>query len=542
MKTFSRNQWRIVAHSAIILSLLHCSGGDDAPKTGGDSGATGASGRGGTAGIGTGGVGGAGAQAGSGGTGAPDSGSAGGSGAAGKGGSGGAFDGGAGNAGRAGSAGSAGTGGSNTGGTGGASGASGTAGASGTGGVAGASGTAGKAGAAGAAGMSGRGGAGGTSGAAGTGGSVDAGTADSGGGGGTYPCNGSTAGYEAVVSNSGGTWTAVRGTSTVYTGADMAAAMQAGINSLTSGRTSKQRVLVQGSGSIPNSTRVSVSSYTVLNVCGTIDVTAAGGTGDMAPIYSRGQTDVEIPNVTITGAPLYGMFFRDVENLTLGNVDMRLSSGLGIRVDNHGRTDRSMKVQNFRLDYAYIQGASSQGVETYGVNNITIGTVKSQSVGECALLLNDSTNANVDLVDAVDTATGTGYAAFRTANRNGRINDAYPTNIHVGKVISRGGGRGIFCVSESGGVVIDQIDIADAGNNSILLENCYNVNIAAVGGTVVGGGEIRIAARTEFANSRDITLQNLTVNNTNITENPCADNSTFTNVTLQGSARMNVCP
>ena len=65
--------------------------------------------------------------------------------------------------------------------------------------------------------------------------------------------------------------------------------------------------------------------------------------------------------VTIAGTPLYGMFFRDVENLTLGNVDMRVTSGLGIRVDNHGRTDRSMKVQDFRLDYAYIEGATAMG-------------------------------------------------------------------------------------------------------------------------------------------------------------------------------------
>jgi len=34
-------------------------------------------------------------------------------------------------------------------------------------------------------------------------------------------------------------------------------------------------------------------------------------------------------------------------------------------------------------------------------------------------------------------------------------------------------------VSESGGVVIDRVDIADTGSNSILLENCYHVNIAA---------------------------------------------------------------
>ena len=514
--------------AAALLAIVNCSAETDEPTTTrGTGGTAGVAGSGGASRGGAGGSGTTGGKAGNGGSPAVDSGASGSggrSGSAGQGGTVGSPDGSAGSGGREGGVDSAGT-------------RDGSAGANdGSGGKAGAGGG-GMSGASGSSGTAGRDGA---AGAGGSGGPADVNTGDAGGG--TYPCNGSTAGYEAVVTNSGGTWTAVRGTSTVYTGANMAAAMQAGINSLTSGRTTKQRVLVQGSGTIPNNTRVSVSSYTVLNVCGTIDVTSAGGTGDMAPIYSRGQTDVEIPNVAITGVPLYGMFFRDVENLTLGNVDLRLTSGLGIRVDNHGRSDRSIKVQNFRLDYAYIEGATSQGVETYGVNNITIGTIKSQNVGQCGLLLNDSTNATVGLVDAVDTATGTGYAAFRTANRNGRINDAYPTNIHVGQVVSRGGGRGIFCVSESGGLVIDRIDIADAGNNSILLENCYNVNIAAVSGTVVGGGEIRIAARTEFANSRDITLQNLTVTNTNINEDPCADNSTFANNTLMGTAKTTICP
>jgi hypothetical protein len=108
-------------------------------------------------------------------------------------------------------------------------------------------------------------------------------------------------------------------------------------------------------------------------------------------------------------------------------------------------------------------------------------------------------------------------------------------------VIARRGGRGIFCVSESGGAVIDRIDIADTGNNAILLENCHNVNIAAQSGTVTGGGEIRLAARTEFPPSSDITIQNLTVTNSAITENPCATNSIFRNNMLVNS-RNNVCP
>jgi hypothetical protein len=315
--------------------------------------------------------------------------------------------------------------------------------------------------------------------------------------------------------------------------------MQAGIDSLTPGRTSKQRVLVQGNGSISAGARVSVASFTVLNVCGTIDVTG-GGAGDMAPIYARGRTDIEIPNLSITGTPVYGLFFRDVENLHLGKIDIRVSTGLGIRIDNHGRADRANKVKNIRIDDVYVEGTGTQGVETYGVDGIVIGTVVARRTHDSGLLLNDTVNAEVGRVDAVDAGAGTGYAAFRMANRNGRIGDAYPVNVHVGEVIARRGGRGIFCVSESGGAVIDRIDIADAGNNSILIENCYNVNIAAQGGTVTGGGDIRIAARTQFANTSDVTIQNLTVTNSAINESPCAVNSTFVNNTLVNSTS-NVC-
>ena len=488
-------------------------GGGGRNSTGGAAATSGASGAGGT--VSTGGGAGAGANGGA-------LGSGGGTGMGGVSGNGGD----AGNGGNAGTSGTLGTGGSNTMAAGGAGGNAGDGGPGGAGGTSG-----------GVAGTSGSGGRGGSGGSAGT-----SGSAGTGGAGGTdpYPCNGNTAGYDAVVRNSGSTWTAQRGTSTVYTGTDLRAAMQAGVDSLTAGRTTKQSVLVQGSGSIAAGSRVSLPSYVVLNVCGTLNVTGSGS-GDMAPIYARGRTDIEIPHVNITGTPVYGMFFRDVDNLRLGQIDLRVSSGLGIRIDNHGRADRANKVRNIQIDSVYVSGTGTQGVETYGVDGIRIGSVVARNVGDSGLLLNDTVNAEIGVVDAQDAGAGTGYAAFRMANRNGRINNAYPTNIRVGQVIARRGGRGIFCVSESGGAVIDRIDIADTGNNAILLENCYNVNIAAQSGTVTGGGEIRLAARTEFPPSSDITIQNLTVTNSAITENPCATNSTFRNNTLVNS-RNNVCP
>ncbi|CAM3538599.1 hypothetical protein KIPE111705_13170 [Kibdelosporangium persicum] len=340
---------------------------------------------------------------------------------------------------------------------------------------------------------------------------------------------------EAVLS--GSTWTSRNGGTTVYTGGDMRAAVQAAINSLSSGRTSKQWVLVRGSGSMSAGARISLPSYTGIDVCGTITVTGSGS-GDQAPIYSRGTRDVEVRYLNVSGSPLYGVFMRNVENVVLGQIDMRLSGGLGVRIDNRGNT--SVRSRNIRIDNVFVSGAGSHAVETYGVDGITIGTVTARNVGHSGLLLNDTINATVTTVDAENAGAGTGYAAFRVANRNGRVGSGYPTNVRVGTVRARGGGRGVFCVSESGGLTIDRIDIANTGNNSILIENCHNVTVAAQSGTVSGGGEIRLAARSEFPNNSDITVQNLTVTNSAVRESPCGTNTTFRNIQLNNST-MNVC-
>jgi hypothetical protein len=279
--------------------------------------------------------------------------------------------------------------------------------------------------------------------------------------------------------------------------------------------------------------RISLASYTSLSVCGTINVTGSGS-GDYAPIYARGVSNIEVPYLNLTGAPIYGIFMRNVTNVWLGQLDMRLSGGLGVRIDNRGNT--AEWTRNVKIDNVYVSGASSHAVETYGVDGLTIGTVTARNVGESGLLLNQTINATVGTVDAENAGAGTGYAAFRMANRNGRIGSSYPNNIKVGTVKARGGGRGIFCVSESGGATIDRVDIANTGNNSVLVENCYNVVIAGVSGTISGGGEVRIAARTDFPASTGIKFQNLTVSNTNITWSPCTGSgNTITNVTRNNS-------
>lgn len=345
-------------------------------------------------------------------------------------------------------------------------------------------------------------------------------------GGGTGGCGSGS--FNAEVTQSGSTYTARNGSRTVYTGTGYLSAINAALGSLTPGRTGQERVVVRASGSIGAST-VGVPSHTSFEVCGTMNVGNRSGRGAVETANAR---NISIPYLTMTGNPYFGIRVYGMNTLHLGQITMQLSGGLGIRFERDLAGS-----SNVRMDNVFVSGAGSHAVETWNVNGLTVGTVTARNVGESALLIQTTTNAQIGLVDGQNVATGTGYAVFRMANRAGRVGDGYPTNIRVGEVRASGGGRGIFCVSESGGVIIDRINLTNTGNNSILLENCYNVTIAAESGTIDGGGEVRIAARTDFPPSRDISLRNLTVSNTNIRWSPCTGtNNTITNVTRINSS------
>ena len=339
--------------------------------------------------------------------------------------------------------------------------------------------------------------------------------------------------YHAEAVQDGSTWTASNGDEIVHEGTDMLEAMRAAVDSLDPDRTEQQGVVVRGSGSMPADTSLDLPSHTLLEVCGTIDVTGSVA-ADNAAVRIRHATDVAVPHLSLTGSPYFGVFVQSAENVHFGQVDLRMSGGHGMRIDSRDN-DTGRQARDISIDDVYVSGTDNHGVETYGVDGFTVGTVTARDTAYSGLLLNDTENATVGLVDAENAGTGTGYAAFRMANRNGRVGDAYPTNIHVGEVRARGGGRGIFCVSESGGATIDRVDIADTGDNAVLVENCHNVTIAEEEGTIAGPGDIRIAARDEFANTSDITLANLTVVGTEINESPCAENTVVRDVVLDDS-------
>ncbi|ORY08901.1 hypothetical protein BCR34DRAFT_517109 [Clohesyomyces aquaticus] len=327
---------------------------------------------------------------------------------------------------------------------------------------------------------------------------------------------------DATVTGSGSSFVAKKGSTTVYTG-DYLTAIQRAVDSISSG----QRVSVLASGSIGAST-ITIQAGKTFEGCGTINAATRSGRG---AIEVTNAANVKIPYLTMTGNVYFGLRFSGTSGLTLGDITFDLTTGLGIRFDRDLAANSNVKMGTINC-----KRTSSHCVETWKIDKLEIGSVIARNVGECGLLLQETTNAKVDLVDGDNVAAGNGYATLRFANRNGRINNAYNTNIYVNRVKSRGGGRGIFCVSESGGAEIGSIDLASNGNNAILIENCYNVKIN--GGTVNGGGEVRLSARTEFENSRDISIT-AKVDGTTVRESPCTANKTKWNLT--GDASKNIC-
>ena len=101
----------------------------------------------------------------------------------------------------------------------------------------------------------------------------------------------------AKVTGSGNSFTATKGSSNVYTGSDYRAAIQAALDSISSG----QRVAVMASGSIGANT-ISIASGKIFEGCGTINVGNKAGRGAIESLNTQGA---QIPYLTMTGNPYF---------------------------------------------------------------------------------------------------------------------------------------------------------------------------------------------------------------------------------------------
>ncbi|KAK3216074.1 hypothetical protein GRF29_8g2024791 [Pseudopithomyces chartarum] len=225
----------------------------------------------------------------------------------------------------------------------------------------------------------------------------------------------------AKVTGSGSSFTATKGSSTVYTGSDYRAAIQAAVDSISSG----QRVSVIASGSIGANT-ITIGSGKIFEGCGTINVGNRAGHGAIESLNTQG---VQIPYLTMTGNPYFGLRFYGTKGLVLGKITMNLSGGLGIRFDRDNAANTNVK-----MDVITVTGAGSHAVETWNIDGLTINQVIAKNVGESGLLLQKTTNARVGLVDGNNVGAGTGYATLRFANNNGQLSSgAYTNNVVIDK-------------------------------------------------------------------------------------------------------------
>ncbi|MFN6945516.1 MAG: immunoglobulin domain-containing protein [Cytophagaceae bacterium] len=313
---------------------------------------------------------------------------------------------------------------------------------------------------------------------------------------------------QGEVTRSGTTWTSRVNGNTVYTGAGMIQAIQSAANNLTPGRTSKQTINVRNSGTTGSTNSLKtfdIPSYTILNFHGnTMEV---NDTGDdlIVPVRGIRSDNIEIRNMRITGNPRYGIWLHGCANVILSQIHISIPEasniGLGIRIE--GRNDTWSR--NVEIDYVYAEHCRHHAVEIWQTDGLTIGTIETRNTGGCGLLLNNTRNATVELVNSYRANHGGGYAAFRTANNAG-------PNIHVKKVIARECARGIFGVSQSRGVTIDEVDIENSTSAGILVQDSWDYTVN--GGRITGnnGEGVRIASRTdEHQPAQNVIIQNLCI-------------------------------
>ncbi|TVR52975.1 MAG: right-handed parallel beta-helix repeat-containing protein [Puniceicoccaceae bacterium] len=309
----------------------------------------------------------------------------------------------------------------------------------------------------------------------------------------------------------------------VYRGPDMVAAIQAAVNGLTPGREHKETVHVRASGAVllpdpmPELVSIEIPSHTVLNFHGhTLHVEEGER---VVPLRARDARRIEVRNLRITGTPRFGIFMKGCQEVVLANLRLELGlegdpesrGGAGIRTEGGDAPWSGEWNRDFVLDNIYVANTRGHGVELWRTDGLTVTTITTRNTGYAGLLLNQTRNAKIDLVDAWRANPGGGYAGFRTAN------DAGP-NIEVRRVVAVECGRGVFTVSGSQGITIHEVEIARSTGHGMLIEDTENFVVH--GGTIVdcGAEGVRINSRrlgqgpgSDHHPSSKVTVQNLRI-------------------------------
>jgi hypothetical protein len=257
-------------------------------------------------------------------------------------------------------------------------------------------------------------------------------------------------------------------TGEVASGTALMAVVQGAVDSLTDGRTSKEKVLIASPGTVHSEDEhqsVDLPSYTTID--SPVTITAKEGVETL--FTARDEQEIEITNLTVKGPAAGAISFSSVDHATFGNLWVEDVTGIGVRIDGDGETGNSTDVM---LQSAYFENTGSQGFETYNVDRITIGQVLGKDTGASVVLLNETTD--VSATSIVGKNPGFDYATFRLANTC--------ANVSVGEVVSRGGVRGLSIITGTHDVTVGEVNIIGGRKAGILLVDVENVMIS--GGVV----------------------------------------------------------
>lgn len=321
------------------------------------------------------------------------------------------------------------------------------------------------------------------------------------------------------VTRAGSTFTGRVDGVTRYTGSRLFDAVNACINNMSSGTVNIRASGDSGPGTGSVYAMVMKSNITLNFNNNTVN---CNGDALIVPVLCDNRSTVAVQNLRVTGNPRYAVWFRTNNGVTLSGMNINTTSGLGLRIDD----SKGGWTFNVRINDPTVNGATSQAVETYGVDGFTAGTVTANNSAGCALLLNKSKNCTVGTVNGTNCSFGGGYAGFRIANNAGPA-------IAVGTVNSTRCGRGFFSVTSSNGCTINTLNARNCSGHGALLENAQRIRINA--GTIRDNGSdgVRFSTTLSFI-CRDNVINGVNTND-GIRETAPSNFNTVQNCTLNGS-------
>jgi hypothetical protein len=270
---------------------------------------------------------------------------------------------------------------------------------------------------------------------------------------------------------------------TLYNDTNFTEAVNTAIRSLTTDRTTKEKVVVACSGTMgPHEwdgdvLAIDIPSYTIVDFRGTIHVEDEGE-ALIRPVRALNAEEIEIPRLHVEGNFRSAVWFRSVSNVRLGHLDIRTpedsiieGTGGGVRIDGfaEGRGEDTIRSTDIHVGSAYIENTVGHAFETYAVDRLQLGQLIANNPNFAGCLLNDTTDSTVGAVVGKDVDVGGGYATFRVANG--------AHDVTCDQVVANGGARGLFGVSGCHDITVGEVNIRNTDAHGALIQDCQRYTI-----------------------------------------------------------------